>query len=169
MFLRLCCVTDTSDVRGDTYHRIILFSAIIRLLYKDYADAIPVRAYVALDWDTEPLLRDMPSYAVAKYTYRGKNGCSTKQFKDQGTMSDEIYENLHGHKLQKGLQDLFTEGSLIKEPCLQTNPYRQTTIKVYSAAPEGKQRTMFLTTVFYEQLFAQRKELLTINWSDPGA
>ncbi len=161
--LRFCCVTDTSDVRRDTHHRLILFSAIIRLLYKDYADANPIRVSVAMDWDTEPLLCDMPSYAVVKHTYRGKNGCSTKQFKDQGTMSDEIYENLHGHRPKNGLQDFFTEGSLIREPCLQTNPYWQTTLKVYSAAPEGKQMTMFLTPVLYEQLFAQRKELFDFD------
>lgn len=166
--LRFCCVSDSSDVRRDAFQRLILFSVIARWIHEADADPNPVVSSVAVDWDTVPLLCDMPSYAVDKHTYRGKNGRGTRQFREQGTMCDVTYENLHGPRPKKTLQDFFCEGSLITERSLQTNPYWQTTMNVYLAAPEAKQRTMHLTPVFYEQLFAQRKELFDFDRSIGG-
>ena len=166
--LRLCCVTDSSDTRRDACHRLMMFSVITRLIHGPDADTNPVRGLGDLTWDSVPPLQDIPHHAVDKHTYRGKNGCSTKKYKGQGNMSDEVYENFHGPRPKKGIQDFFLEGSITKEPSLVTNPYWETTMKIYLSAPPDKQRTMYMTPTFYELLFTRNKDLFNFDQTNGG-
>jgi hypothetical protein len=166
--LRFCCVTDSTDTRRDGYHRLIMFSVISKLIHGPDVDPNPVRGVEDLTWDSVPVLQDIPPYAVDKHTYRGKNGCSTKKYKDQGNMSDEVYESFHGLRPNRGIQDFFIEGSITKEPSLVTNPYWETTMKMYLSAPPDKQRTVCMTPTFYELLFTKEKELFNFDQTNGG-
>jgi len=163
MCLRFCCIPDSSDVRRDACHRLILFSVVTRKIHGKDVDTTPVKMTGGVVWNEVSPLSDMPSYAVDKHTYRGKTGQSTQMYKEQANMSDLVYHDFHGNRPKRGIQDFFNEGSVIWETSLKTNPYWETTKMVYLSAPPDKQKTRYMTFTFYEKLFQDHKDMFVFD------
>lgn len=157
--LRFCSVSDSLETRRNAYQRLILFSIVARKIHSKEIDTSPVTGVGHIDWNAVSLLEDMPDYAVDKHTYRGKKGCGTKQYRQQGDMPDQKYESFHGHREKKDIHNFFNDGSITYQTSLPTNPYWEATQHMYISSPKDKQKTMYMAPIFYRKLVSQRKEM----------
>ena len=76
-------------------------------------------------------------------------------------MTDEEYDNFHGERNKRSLRDFFDEGTIMNhQSCPDENPYWEETKKIYNEQPPKLQKTYRLTTIYYQKLKEEHKELL---------
>ncbi len=155
--LKFCFVSD-SNTRKEQFQRLILSTVIAQRIHNAGVNQTRLPPS-QLDWNAVPALQVMPDYAVDKHTFRGKKGCSTMKYKEQGSMSDSAYESFHGHRPQRDIHYFLTEGCLITEPSLEENPYWEITKETYLSQPLERRKTALMTPYFYEKLFQTKKDL----------
>ena len=141
---------------ADAPTRLILFTAVARKLFPKETSSPEMKTKIRpqpVEWDRVEDLSEMPDWAVDKHTYRGRTGKATPT-KHQPQCSEEFLRCFHGVRPQKGIEDFFSSGTLLRSPTLPSNPYWEMTMAVYRFSPKGKQKTRHMTQAFYKKLKA---------------
>jgi len=137
----------------DSPHRLIMFAAVAKLLFGHEAATSPVESGLQdIDWESSATLEMIPNYALDKHTYRGRTGNSTKNLKEQGDMSNERYEEFHGKRNKRDIEYFFSEGTTMDFQSLDSNPLWEVTKDTYRAHEANKQKTVYMTILYYSSL-----------------
>ena len=158
--------------------RLILFSVVAHLIFLDiivnnnrskHEDDLAC----SVEWDSVGKIKEMPSWAIDKHTFRGKFGKSTmdvvmkKGFKDEFE-NDAVLTEFHGQRPKSDIVHFFVEGVKEVRPMLRENPYWERTKEIYTSFPKRKQKTVQMTREYVSYLQMKKPEVFHQKESQYG-